>query len=147
MHARAHAYYTTFIILIIIRIQLWGRWPSCILQGPYSTQIRQSWSVWFSLSIFTLLFISFTLTLSVSYSYFLLLLSLLFFLLFIQRIITTFFPLIVSRLPVSLFSSLSFLVPSIFFFFFFNRVFSSLFIQYATVPRLTHSTHSSWVTS
>lgn len=42
VHARAHAYYTTFIILIIIRIQLWGRWPSCILQGPYSTQIRQS---------------------------------------------------------------------------------------------------------
>lgn len=50
------------ILLLIIRIQLWGRWPSCIFTGTYSA-IRQSWAFNFLL-VFSL-FVSFSLNLFV----------------------------------------------------------------------------------
>lgn len=62
------------ILLLIIRIQLWGRWPSCIFTGTYSA-IRQSWAfnfllVFSSLSVYfsLCLFLSQPLCLSFFYS-------------------------------------------------------------------------------
>jgi len=53
--ASTYTYIRTLLLLLIIRIQLWGRWPSCIFTGTYPQSDNPERLI-FSLFVFFLYF-------------------------------------------------------------------------------------------